>query len=142
MLTGAAARPLDSRAVEAEDNLMARLYQRTEAGRRAWDTQNILVPLDCRRVLGFVEEDTAVEDIGRQLGWSEAAVNDILAELEAGGLVRSVDAGPDRNELDFTGNFRVEDIQAALRKQGEREDLDFTGPLSVDAVRAAHNKAK
>lgn len=122
---------------------MARLYSRTESGRRAWDTQNKLVPLDCRRVLGFVEKDAAAEDIGRKLGWSEAAVKDILAELEAGGLVKSVDTGPDKNELDFTGNFRVEDIQEALRKQGKpREDLDFTGPLSADALRAAHDKTK
>lgn len=122
---------------------MARIYSRTESGRRAWDTQNKLVPLDCRRVLGFVEKGAAPEDIGRKLGWSEVAVKEILAELEAGGLVTSVEAGPDKNELDFTGNFRVEDIQAALRKQSEkRKDLDFTGPLSADAVRAAHEKAK
>jgi hypothetical protein len=120
---------------------VARLYHRTDAGRRAWDTQNKLVPLDCRRVLGFVEKDTAPADIGHKLGWSEAAVNEILAELEAGGLVKSVDTGPDKNELDFTGSFRIEDLQAAAQKHG-REDLDFTGPLSVDAVRAAHDKSK
>lgn len=122
---------------------MARLYTRTDAGRRAWDTQNSLVPLDCRRVLGFVERDTAADDICARLGWSEGAVNDILRELEEGGLVKSIDTGPDRNELDFTGNFRIEDIQAALREQrarAERPDLDFTGPLSVDDLRAAQEK--
>jgi hypothetical protein len=122
---------------------MPRLYTRTDAGRRAWDTQNTLVPLDCRRVLGFVERDTAPHDICDKLGWSEAAVNDILDELEGGGLVKSVDMGPDRNELDFTGSFRIEDIQAALHKQSEREerqDLDFTGPLSVADLRAAQEK--
>lgn len=122
---------------------MARLFSRTDAGRRAWDTQNTLVPLDCRRVLGFVEKDTALEDVSAKLGWSESAVKDILTELEEGGLVKSIDTGPDRNELDFTGNFRVEDIQAALREQSKREerpDLDFTGPLSADDLRAAGEK--
>ena len=122
---------------------MARLYTRTDAGRRAWDTQNTLVPLDCRRVLGFVEKDTAADDICAKLGWSEAVVNDILEELEGGGLVKSVQTAPSKNELDFTGNFRVADIQAALRKQSEREerqDLDFTGPLSADDLRAAQEK--
>jgi hypothetical protein len=122
---------------------MARLYTRTDAGRRAWDTQNSLVPLDCRRVLGFVEQDTAADDICARLGWSEGAVNDILRELEEGGLVKSVDTGPDRNDLDFTGSFRIEDIQAALREQSAREtrpDLDFTGPLSIDDLRAAQEK--
>jgi DNA-binding Lrp family transcriptional regulator len=117
---------------------MARLYTRTDAGRRAWDAQNSLVPLDCRRVLGFVEKDTAAEDIGSRLGWSEAAVKEVLAELEEGGLVKSIDMGPDRNELDFTGSFRIEDIQAAQQRM--REDLDFTGPLSVDDLRAAREK--
>ena len=70
-------------------------------------------------------------------------MSDILRELEEGGLVKSIDTGPDKNALDFTGNFRVEDIQAALREQRAREerpDLDFTGPLSVDDLRAAQDK--
>lgn len=120
---------------------MARLYHRTEAGRRAWDTQNKLVPLDCRRVLGLVEKDAAPADVGRRLGWSEAAVRDILEELEAGGLVQSVQTAPGKDELDFTGNFRIEDLQAAAKKRG-KDDLDFTGPLSVDELRAAHEKSK
>jgi DNA-binding Lrp family transcriptional regulator len=117
---------------------MPRLYRRTDAGRRAWDTQNSLVPLDCRRVLGFVERDTAPKDIGEKLGWSEAAVVDILKELEAGGLVKSVDTGSDKDALDFTGQFLVADIKAAQQRM--REDLDFTGPLSQDALRAASEK--
>ena len=120
--------------------LMPRLYRRTDAGRRAWDTQNSLVPLDCRRVLGFVERDTAPKDIGEKLGWSEAAVSEILAELEAGGLVKSVETAPGKSELDFTGSFRVEDLQAAAHKR-DREDLDFTGPLSLDDLRAARDKS-
>ena len=117
---------------------MARLYSRTDAGRRAWDSQNRLVPLDCRRVLGFVEHDTALSDIREKLGWSEAALEEILRELEAGGLVKSVETGPDKSALDFTGNFLVADIEAA--QQRLREELDFTGPLSADDLRAARGK--
>lgn len=117
---------------------MARLYSRTDAGRRAWDTQNSLVPLDCRRVLGFVGQDTAPKAIREKLGWSETALAEILKELEEGGLVKSVDTGPDRDGLDFTGSFLVADIEAAQRRT--REDLDFTGPLSTGAVRAANKK--
>lgn len=119
---------------------MARLYNRTDAGRRAWDTQNSLVPLDCRRVLGFVERDATPRDIGSKLGWSEAAVNEILAELEAGGLVKSVQTAGSKDDLDFTGSFRVEDLQAAAQRPPD--DLDFTGPLSLDALRAADDKSK
>ena len=117
---------------------MARLYSRTDAGRRAWDTQNSLIPLDCRRVLGFVGKDTAPRDIREKLGWSEAALDDILKELEAGGLVKSVETGPDKNTLDFTGNFLVADIEAA--QQRIRDELDFTGPRSADNLRAAREK--
>jgi hypothetical protein len=117
---------------------MPRLYSRTDAGRRAWDSQNRLVPLDCRRVLGFVEHDTAPSDIREKLGWSEAAVDEILKELEEGGLIKSVETGPDNSALDFTGSFLVADIQAG--EQRAREDLDFTGPLSSDDLRAARKK--
>ena len=118
---------------------MPRLYSRTDAGRRAWDSQNKLVPLDCRRVLGFVEHDTAPRDIHEKLGWSEAAVDEILKELEEGGLIKSVETGPDKSALDFTGQFLVADIEAA--QQRAREDLDFTGPLSADDLRAAREKS-
>jgi len=117
---------------------MPRLYSRTDAGRRAWDSQNKLVPLDCRRVLGFVGHDTAPTDIREKLGWSEAAVDEILKELEEGGLIKSVETGPDKSALDFTGGFLVADIQAA--QQRTREDLDFTGPLSADDLRTARKK--
>ena len=117
---------------------MPRLYSRTDAGRRAWDSQDRLVPLDCRRVLGFVGKDTAPRDIREKLGWSEAAVDEILKELEEGGLIKSVQTGPDKSVLDFTGNFLVADIEAAQKRL--REDLDFTGPLSADDLRAAREK--
>jgi len=119
---------------------MPRLYSRTDAGRRAWDSQNTLVPLDCRRVLGFVAHETPPGDIRERLGWSEAAVDEILKELEEGGLIRSksVETGPEESALDFTGQFLVADIEAA--QQRFRDDLDFTGPLSSDDLRAAREK--
>ena len=117
---------------------MPRLYSRTDAGRRAWDSQNKMVPLDCRRVLGFVGHDTAPRDIREKLGWSEAAVDEILKELEEGGLLKSVETGPDKSALDFTGQFLVADIEAAQQRLGE--DLDFTDPLSADDLRAAREK--
>jgi hypothetical protein len=117
---------------------MVRLYSLTDAGRKAWDTQNERVPIDFRRVLGFVDRDTDPCELCAKLGWSEAAVEEILKDLEKGGLVKSVGAGSSADELDFTGNFLVADIQAA--QQRTREALDFTGPLSVEELRAAREK--
>jgi len=104
----------------------------------AWDAQDGLVALDCRRVLGLVGRDTDPGDLPAKLGWSESAVNAILEELEEGGLVTSAETAPGKSDLDFTGNFLIAEIQAA--QQQMREELDFTGPLSADALRAAREK--
>jgi hypothetical protein len=101
---------------------MARLYNRTDAGRRAWDAQDARVPLDCRRVLGLVGCRTDLRYLCARLGWSEEAVNDILEELEALGMVDAI-----APELDFTGTLFL-------------DELDFTGSLSVDELRAAQRK--
>ena len=102
---------------------MRRLYSRTDAGRKAWDAQDASVPLDSRRVLGLVgEKTTDAQYLARKLGWSEAAVIDVLEELEAHSMVQSV--APD---LDFTGSLSV-------------DELDFTGSLIIADLRAAQEK--
>src|SRR3989337_2010060 len=120
---------------ENNSRRMARLYTRTDAGRKAWDTQNGLVALDCRRVLGLLGQDTDPRDLRAKLGWSESAVNEILEELEQGGLVKSIEMAPSGGDLDFTGNFLIPDIQAA--QQQLRDDLDFTDSFNADELRAA-----
>ncbi|MDH5579318.1 MAG: hypothetical protein OEZ09_12770 [Betaproteobacteria bacterium] len=101
---------------------MTRLYSLTEAGRRAFEAQSSRVPLDSRRVLGLIKPDTDPQDVRARLGWSEAAVTEILQELERGGLVKSIgaSASPDAPDLDFTDNFKIADIQAALRARDKK----------------------
>ena len=118
---------------------MPRLYSLTDAGRRAWDAQSSKVPLDSRRVLGLIKQDTDPRDLSRRLGWSETAVKEILRTLEDGGYVRSLGAAQTREDLDFTDSFYLEDIQAAMREQ-TRKELDFTGPLDEAELRAARDK--
>jgi hypothetical protein len=91
---------------------MARFYRRTEAGRKAWDTQASTVPLECRRVLGLVVEDTDPKDVCEKLGWSETEVEDIFAELEKARMVERIET--DDTDLDFTGAFSV--AQLGTRK--------------------------
>jgi DNA-binding MarR family transcriptional regulator len=95
---------------------MARLYRRTDAGRKAWDTQDGQVPLEYRRILGLIGHDTDPRELRARLGWSEAALNDLLDELEEQGLVRWVDTDPDRTDLDFTGTFSLEELRAVQKK--------------------------
>lgn len=103
---------------------MTRLYSLTEAGRRAFEAQSNKVPLDFRRVLGVIKPDTDPQDIGARLGWSEAAVDEVLKELERGGLVKSIgaSASPESEapDLDFTDSLKVADIQAALRARNQK----------------------
>jgi DNA-binding Lrp family transcriptional regulator len=117
---------------------MSRLYSLTEAGRKAWDSQNERVPLDFRRVLGLVGKDTEPGELSRKLGWSEAAIVEILKALEKDRMVKSIGAGSSSSELDFTDSFNVAEIQAAQQRM--REALDFTGPLSAEDLRAAQKK--
>ena len=97
---------------------MPREYRRTEAGRHVWDTRDEAVSIEYRRVLGLIGAGTDVKRLRARLGWSEAAVTNILEELEELGMVESI--APD---LDFTGTLLA-------------EDLDFTGSLSIAALRA------
>jgi hypothetical protein len=113
---------------------MARLYRRTDAGRKAWDTQDAQVPLEYRRLLGLVGHDTDPRELRAKLGWSEAALKEMLDELEEQGMVSSIETDPERTDLDFTGKLFIAQLQAA------QEDLDFTGPLSVADLRAAQKK--
>lgn len=101
---------------------MTRLYSLTDAGRRAFEAQSSRVPLDSRRVLGLIRPETDPQEVCARLGWSEAAVIEILQELERGGLVKSIGASvtPDAPDLDFTDSLNVADIQAALRARDKK----------------------
>jgi hypothetical protein len=84
---------------------MARFYRRTEAGRKAWDTQAASVALEHRRVLGVVVEDTDLRDMCDKLGWSETELEEILTELEQAKMVERIET--DDTDLDFTGAFSL-----------------------------------
>lgn len=86
---------------------MKRIFKRTEAGRKAWDTQNPDVPLEYRRILGLIKTEMHVDSIRASVGrYSEAELLELLAELEGRGLVESVQ-GAAEHDLDFTGEFNV-----------------------------------
>ena len=115
-----------------------RLYRRTDAGRKVWDTQNTQVPLDYRRVLGVIGLDTDPHKVRISLGLSETALDEILDELEEQGLVKSIQVSLDQTDLDFTGKFSRADLQAA--QEHAREALDFTGDFTLAELRAAAEK--
>ena len=117
---------------------MARLYRRTEAGRKVWDTQASQVALEYRRVLGLVGEDADRRELQAKLGWSEGALQEILDELEEQGLVKWAESDLDGTDLDFTGKLTIARLQAAQKSAAE--DLDFTSTFSVAELRAPRKK--
>ena len=118
---------------------MARTYRRTEAGRKVWDTQDGQVALDYRRVLGLIGREADPKALQAKLGWSEAALKEILDELEEQELVIWVEAGLDGSDLDFTGKLTMAQLQAAQQSPGE--DLDFTTSFSIAELRPPQKKA-
>ena len=92
---------------------MARFYRRTNAGRKAWDTQAADVPLDYRRVLGVVGDESDPNEVRAKLGWSEYALDEVLEELEQAGLVERLET--DDSDLDFTGSFSTARLAGAKK---------------------------
>ena len=114
-----------------------RIYRRTAAGRKAWDTQDSSVPLEYRRVLGLITLDVHSDELRLRLGrYSEAAMLELLAELELLGLIESQPEALEQ-DLDFTSELNLADIMAAAR---QKQDLDFTVGLNLSEIMAAARK--
>jgi hypothetical protein len=87
-----------------------RIYQRTGV-----DTPASGLRAESRWLLGLIGERTHAETIRAGMRrYSDERIAELLTELEALQLVKSVAAGADH-------------------------DLDFTGSLSIAALKAAHN---
>lgn len=87
-----------------------RIYRRTEAGRKAWETQSASVPLECRRVLGLITSETHADEVRARLRrYSDDEVSDLLEVLENRGLIESEPMAAER-DLDFTGNFTFSEL--------------------------------
>jgi hypothetical protein len=114
-----------------------RIYRRTAAGRKAWDTQDSSVPLEYRRVLGLITLDVHSDELRLRLGrYSEAGMLELLAELELLGLIESQPEALEQ-DLDFTNELNLADIMAAAR---QKQDLDFTIGLNLSEIMAAARK--
>jgi hypothetical protein len=87
-----------------------RIYRRTEAGLKVWESRNLGLSVECRRILGMVADDTHSDSIRSVLrSFSDAQIDNWLAQLESLRLLESSPAEPER-DLDFTGNFKVSDL--------------------------------
>lgn len=89
----------------------ARVYRRTEAGRAAWQRQDPRVPLEYRRVVGLIEDDTHPDNLRARLPrFTIEETVELLEELVARGLLEAVET-TQHHDLDFTSSLNF----AALR---------------------------
>jgi len=99
-----------------------RIYRRTWAGQRAWETQARKVSPECWRVLGSIGAGAHAAIVRASLqNCSEEDIQEWLAQLERIGLVESVPV-VDKNDLDFTGNFQLAAIRAEVEKLREKNE--------------------
>ncbi|HXM81532.1 MAG TPA: hypothetical protein VN929_06360 [Burkholderiales bacterium] len=103
-----------------------RIYRRTAAGQKAWQTQDPDVPAEYRRILDLVGSGAHSAVLRGNLGGHpESHFDEWLASLEELGLIESVPHSED--DLDFTGSFSV----AEIRKQLEAMAKEKQKPSSV-----------
>lgn len=76
-------------------------YRRTASGAEALRSVDTSIPVDYRRILSLIDENTHANVVrGRLRQYSDALIADWLAELEEMGFIESVGAG-DVIDLDF-----------------------------------------
>ena len=93
-----------------------RIYQRTDAGQKAWESHDPALPPEQRRILGLINGETHSDLLQNRLRhFSVAQILDWLAQLERQGLLQSV-PGAVEHDLDFTGNFTVSELLGEQKK--------------------------
>ena len=87
-----------------------RIYQRTEAGQKAWESRDPGLPAEQRRILGLINGETHSDLLQNRLRHYPAAkISGWLAQLERQGLLHSVPGAVEHN-LDFTGDFTAAEL--------------------------------
>ena len=93
-----------------------RIYRRTKEGDKACQTQDRDVPLEFRRMLEVIGRGVHGAVLRTSLkNYSAEHIVQWLANLEELGLIESAPAG-DKDDLDFTGKFKLAEIRARLEK--------------------------
>jgi hypothetical protein len=98
-----------------------RSYQRTDAGRKAWEKQDSGLPAEYRRILGLLQTQIHSDAIRAALRrYSDEQIVAWLTELESLGLVVS-EALSAKHDLDFTGSFKLSSALAAHKDAAKKD---------------------
>lgn len=126
-----------------------RVYRLTKAGREAWESEDLSVPADYRRLLWLMDFHGHVGPIGELMtAYPPFALDEWLAEMEQLGLVEQVAAGQERAQ-DFAAPIAdrtqaLEEARVRAESGAAGASLERTGAyLAYDRLkyRRAWNKA-
>jgi hypothetical protein len=99
-----------------------RIYRRTSAGNKAWDTRDPNLPVEFLRILGVIGVGAHAAVICTSLrDYPEEHVSEWIANLEELGLIESMQAGP-KDDLDFTGSFNIATVRAELERRAREQE--------------------
>jgi hypothetical protein len=101
---------------EVEEEGMAkteRIYRRTEAGLRAYESPDSGLHAQQRGILGLIESDTHSDLIRNALRrrFGDKQVEAWLSDLEKRGFLEAVEVTPE-HDLDFTGSLSLAELRA------------------------------
>jgi CheY-like chemotaxis protein len=122
--------------------MSGRILRVTEAGRKAWETQDAKVPRDYRRILGLIENEAHSDVIrGYLRRYPDKLIFDWFSELEDLGLVESA---PDTawHDLDFTPNPKLPEMIAEDEKRLADDAKEAGASLSRKSVYLAADRLK
>jgi len=116
-----------------------RIYRRTEAGTRAWESQDAKVPAEHRRILGLLNSDAHADVIrGLLRRYSDKLIFEWLEKLVQLGLVEFTSAEA-QHDLDFTASLKLSDV-IAEDKKSLAQDAQIAG--AVIASKGAYLSAE
>jgi CheY-like chemotaxis protein len=122
--------------------MSGRILRVTDAGRKAWDTQDAKVPRDYRRILGLIETEAHSDVIrGYLRRYPDKLIFEWLSELEDLGLLAST-ADAASHDLDFTSSLKLPELIAEDRKQLAEDAREAGASLSRKGVYLAADRLK
>ena len=115
-----------------------RIYRLTEQGRAAWESQDVAVPADYRRMLWLMDfhgHAGVIHDLLRQ--YPKHVLDEWLAEMEELGLIEQA---LDMQESETAFSSREADMTQAMDQSGVRQEADAAGAslARTGAYVAAH----
>src|SRR5437773_8372412 len=118
-----------------------KIYRLTEEGRKAWESQDVAIPAEYRRILWLIETEAHVDVVcGFSREYPDELFDELLGELEELDLLRSkqtvVEYDLDLSVADAKARALVEEDTVRL----DRDALEIGGRLAREGVYIAEER--